>query len=164
MTTSGASILTLGPAFGRVLAFLVKAEVRACVGVCRSFGDKHSPRTLDYRQNQLPLEKAMGLTGVITANDAHDLILAGRVTVGGVVCTYHHALVGSDEEVRVDGELLPPRQDVVYYLLYKPRKVTSTCKLGPQNRVGPIIIDYVPRFVCGLPKQAPAPLLSTCNR
>lgn len=113
--------------------------------------EKHRPRHFDYRLDALPLSKSMALTGACTSTTAYVLVNSGRVIVDGVKAVCPHQQCTAKQTVSVDGVPLPPRAAVVFYLLYKPRKVTSTCKLGPHNRVGPIVTDFTPR----LPRVSP---------
>ncbi len=69
------------------------------------------------------------------------LIEAGRVTVNGEVAMLGRRVDPSTDRVEVDGVPVVVRDDVVYYLLNKPRKVVTTAH-DPQGRS--TVLDLVP--------------------
>lgn len=69
------------------------------------------------------------------------LIEAGRVTVNGEVAALGRRVDASIDRVEVDGIPVVVRDDVVYYLLNKPRRVVTTSH-DPQGRT--TVLDLVP--------------------
>ncbi len=78
------------------------------------------------------LSKVIAARGVASRREAETMIGEGRVTVNnetvsGVV------FVDSDDEIKVDGKMLPPEPPKVYFLLYKPRGYITGRK-DPEGR------------------------------
>lgn len=72
---------------------------------------------------------------------AEELIAAGRVTVDGEVARLGQRVDPGQARVEVDGVPVVVRDDVVYYLLNKPRRVVTTAR-DPEGR--PTAVDLVP--------------------
>jgi len=75
-------------------------------------------RYMNYRQDMLPIEKAVGLTGVCNFKEAWAAVHEKRVAVDGAPATLGD-LVGRAQTVTLDGTALPPREKIVCYLLNK---------------------------------------------
>jgi len=71
------------------------------------------------------LQKVIAAAGVASRRTAEELIVAGRVTVNGVVITALGTQVGPDDSVAIDGNVLG-REEKVYFVLNKPSGVVST--------------------------------------
>jgi 23S rRNA pseudouridine2605 synthase len=71
------------------------------------------------------LQKIIAQAGVASRRKAEELILAGRVTVDGVVIDTLGFKAKKGSEVCVDGKKLDG-EDKVYYVMYKPKKVICT--------------------------------------
>jgi 23S rRNA pseudouridine2605 synthase len=69
------------------------------------------------------------------------LIEEGRVTVDGEVATLGRRVDATRERVEVDGVPVSASDELVYYLLNKPRGVVTTAH-DPQGR--PTVLDLVP--------------------
>eukprot|EP00961_Rhodomonas_salina_P212974 2876224-Rhodomonas_salina.1 len=110
-------------------------------------------RFMDYRRDELPVEKAVALTGQFTYAEAWKAVIIGAISVNGstasagqlvrrrdelkfegsspsIVPRIRDAMSGNNIGMLLSGKLLPERQEIVYYLLNKPRQVMSTCKVG----------------------------------
>ena len=86
-------------------------------------------RFMDYRRDLLPVDKAVGLTGICTYKEAWDAVHSGRVSVDGATATVSD-MVARNQTLALDGQALPAREEIVCYLLNKPRKVMCTCAVG----------------------------------
>ena len=92
------------------------------------------------------LQKVLAHAGIASRRAAEDLILAGRVTVDGVVVTELGTRVDpARARIAVDGQPLgapaPATEAHVTYLLNKPASVVSTAE-DPQGR--PTVVSLVP--------------------
>eukprot|EP00667_Euglena_gracilis_P023015 EG_transcript_25841 len=123
----------------------------AAAGTPTRAAQPNLPRVVDYRQDRLPIDKALLLAGDYEFAAARDLLQARRVTVDTEPAVLG-MLVGRDSTITVDGVALPPRPAMCYYLLYKPRQVLTTCQHGPND---PADAPLVPEFVPPLPRVVP---------
>jgi len=101
---------------------------------------KRTPRREGKEEGER-LQKVLAAAGVGSRRECEELILAGRVDVGGAVVTELGTRVDPDRQpIRVDGVRLPqPKR--VYYALNKPAGVLSTNR-DPSGR--PRAIDLIP--------------------
>ncbi|MZP28167.1 pseudouridine synthase [Heliobacterium undosum] len=80
------------------------------------------------------LQKLLAAHGVASRREAEAMIRAGRVRINGTVVREQGVRVDEAQDViEVDGRALERREAPVYYALYKPRGVVTTCK-DPQGR------------------------------
>lgn len=88
------------------------------------------------------LQKYIANCGVASRRKAEELIKAGRVTVNGRVIRELGTVVDQTDKVVVDGKGIMPQQQLVYYVLNKPKGVitTSSDEQGRQT-----VLDLVPR-------------------
>jgi len=76
----------------------------------------------------------MARSGVASRRVCEEMILAGRVQVNGrPVNEVGTTVVPGEDEIRVDGRVLPPPEPSAAYLVYKPRGVVSTVR-DPRGR------------------------------
>jgi 23S rRNA pseudouridine2605 synthase len=87
------------------------------------------------------LQKVLARAGFGSRRANEELIDAGRVTVNGEVAILGRRVDASVDRVEVDGIPVVVRNDVVYYLLNKPRKVVTTAH-DPEGRS--TVVDLVP--------------------
>ena len=87
------------------------------------------------------LQKVLARAGFGSRRAAEELIAAGRVTVDGVAARLGQRIDPRSMHVEVDGVPVSVRDDVVYYLLNKPRRVVTTAR-DPEGRT--TAIDLVP--------------------
>jgi 23S rRNA pseudouridine2605 synthase len=87
------------------------------------------------------LQKVLARAGFGSRRAAEELIAGGRVTVDGAVARLGHRIDPERAHVEVDGVPVPVRDDVVYYLLNKPRSVVTTAR-DPEGRT--TAVDLVP--------------------
>jgi 23S rRNA pseudouridine2605 synthase len=78
------------------------------------------------------LQKLLSRAGVSSRRKAEELIVAGRVRVGGKVVTELGTRVDPNERVEVDGRRVQ-QEDRVYIVLHKPRGVMCTMS-DPEGR------------------------------
>jgi len=90
----------------------------------RSSGTDNSKPKL-ITDGPMRLNKFIANAGVCSRREADDMILAGAVTVNGIVVTELGTKVTRDDKVQLDGETLTP-QNKVYLLLNKPKGVITT--------------------------------------
>lgn len=97
-------------------------------------------RFMDYRRDELPVEKAVALTGQFTYAEAWKAVIIGAISVNGstasagqlvrrrdelkfegsspsIVPRIRDAMSGNNIGMLLSGKLLPERQEIVYYLL-----------------------------------------------
>jgi 23S rRNA pseudouridine2605 synthase len=87
------------------------------------------------------LQKVLARAGFGSRRAAEELIAGGRVTVDGAVARLGQRIDPERAHVEVDGVPVPVRDDVVYYLLNKPRSVVTTAR-DPEGRT--TAVDLVP--------------------
>src|SRR5215472_6883303 len=87
------------------------------------------------------LQKVLAQAGFGSRRVAEALIADGRVTVDGAVAQLGQRIDSGLERVEVDGVPVSVRDDVVYYLLNKPRRVVTTAR-DPEGR--PTAVELVP--------------------
>jgi len=87
------------------------------------------------------LQKVLARAGFGSRRTAEGLIADGRVTVDGDVARLGQRIDPERSHVEVDGVPVSVRDDVVYYLLNKPRRVVTTAR-DPEGR--PTAVDLVP--------------------
>jgi 23S rRNA pseudouridine2605 synthase len=87
------------------------------------------------------LQKVLARAGFGSRRAAEELIAKGRVTVDGEVARLGERVDLRRQRVEVDGIPVSRRDDLVYYLLNKPRRVVTTAH-DPQGR--PTVLDLVP--------------------
>ncbi len=79
------------------------------------------------------LNKYLARAGVASRRKADTLIAAGLVRVNGIAITELGTTVGPDDVVEATGQVLPPLEETVVYLLHKPAGVISTTS-DPRGR------------------------------
>jgi 23S rRNA pseudouridine2605 synthase len=85
------------------------------------------------------LSKVIAARGVASRREAETMIAEGRVTVNSEAVT-GVVFVESDDEIKVDGKVLPLEPPRVYFLLYKPRGYI-TGRNDPEGRKS--VLDLV---------------------
>lgn len=88
------------------------------------------------------IAKVMARAGLCSRRDAEEWIRAGRVALNGVVLETPAITVGSEDEIFVDGKILPQEDDVRLWLYHKPRGLITTHK-DPEGR--PTVFDHLPQ-------------------
>ncbi|MBI4459711.1 MAG: rRNA pseudouridine synthase [Acidobacteria bacterium] len=87
------------------------------------------------------LQKIISRSGVASRRHAEELILAGRVSVNGVVVRELGTKADADsQQIRVDGKLIRPARRLLYLALHKPRDCVTT-RSDPQGRA--TVMDYL---------------------
>lgn len=87
------------------------------------------------------LQKVLARMGFGSRRACEELILAGRVTVGGDVAVLGQRVDPNRDRVEVDGVPLPVLPGLVHYLVNKPAGVVTTAA-DPKGR--PVVVDLVP--------------------
>lgn len=96
------------------------------------------------------VQKYLSRAGVASRRAAEELIAAGRVSVNGeTVTSFGTKVIPGVDEVRVDGTLAEPAQQLWYLMLNKPAGVVTTLD-DPQGR--PTVAAYIPE---GAPRLFP---------
>ena len=72
------------------------------------------------------LQKCISEAGVASRRAAEQMISDGRVTVNGVPAALGQKADPEVDEIRIDGRLLPRREQSVYIMLHKPRGYVTT--------------------------------------
>lgn len=72
------------------------------------------------------LQKILAARGVASRRKAEEIISAGRVTVNGERALLGTVADGDQDDIRVDGKIIPAPEKNVYILLHKPRGYVTT--------------------------------------
>ncbi|MGI4850959.1 MAG: pseudouridine synthase [Janthinobacterium lividum] len=88
------------------------------------------------------IAKVMARAGLCSRRDAEVWIRAGRVILNGTQLDSPAITVGPEDEIMVDGKILPQEDDVRLWLYHKPRGLITTHK-DPEGR--PTVFDNLPR-------------------
>lgn len=72
------------------------------------------------------LQKILASRGIASRRAAEEMITAGRVSCNGITAVLGQSADPEIDEIRIDGELLPPPGKPVYIMLHKPRGYVTT--------------------------------------
>lgn len=109
-----------------------------------------TPEAAGEREGAERIAKYLARAGVASRRASEELVAAGRVSVNGeVIGSPGTKIVAGVDEVRVDGEIVSPPEELVYVMLNKPMGVMTTLD-DPQGR--PTVADYIP---AGMPRLFP---------
>lgn len=86
------------------------------------------------------LQKVIARAGLCSRRKAEEWILAGRVAVNGKVCTTLGTKVSGNDYVEVNGHVID-QQELVYYLLYKPKGCVCTVSDDKKRKT---VMDFMP--------------------
>src|SRR3990172_2307599 len=87
------------------------------------------------------LQKLLARAGMGSRRASEALIREGRVTVNGREATLGVRADPVRDEIRVDGVLLPPPEDLIVIALHKPAGVVSSLR---SQDGGPTVRDLIP--------------------
>jgi len=93
-------------------------------------------------QKKERIAKKMADAGLCSRREAERWILAGRVRVNGQILTTPACVVGADDIVSVDNNLLKTKQKTRVWLYHKPSGLVTTYK-DPQGR--PTVFEALPK-------------------
>ncbi len=81
------------------------------------------------------LQKIISARGLASRRKAEEMILAGRVTCNGAVCTLGQSADPEMDVIAVDGRPIPQAGKLVYLMLHKPKGYVTTLRdeLGRKN-------------------------------
>ena len=86
------------------------------------------------------LQKVLARAGIGSRRAVEEMIERGRIEVNGSKARLGQRVDSSKDEVKVDGSVVPLREDLVHYLLNKPVGVVSTAD-DPEGR--PTVVEIV---------------------
>lgn len=86
------------------------------------------------------LQKVLARAGVGSRRAVEEMIERGRIQVNGTTARLGQRVDPSKDEVKVDGSVVPLREDLVYFLLNKPVGVVSTAD-DPEGR--PTVVEII---------------------
>ena len=72
------------------------------------------------------IQKILSARGIASRRQAEIMIAAGRVTCNGKVCNIGDCADAQEDEILLDGMLLPSAEPAVYIMLHKPRGYVTT--------------------------------------
>lgn len=72
------------------------------------------------------LQKILASRSIASRRAAEEMITAGRVSCNGITAVLGQSADPEIDEIRIDGELLPPPGKPVYIMLHKPRGYVTT--------------------------------------
>ena len=87
------------------------------------------------------IAKVMARAGLCSRREAEKWIAAGRVAVNGRTLTTPATVVGSGDDIKVDGKPLPMRERTRLWLYHKPRGLVTTTH-DPEGR--PTVFEKLP--------------------
>jgi 23S rRNA pseudouridine2605 synthase len=87
------------------------------------------------------LQKILANAGYGSRRSCEEFIIAGRVTVNGMVAHLGSKADIQKDQIKLDGKLIKPPETLQYIALYKPRGVLSTVR-SPDPR--PTVRDLIP--------------------
>lgn len=86
------------------------------------------------------LQKVLARAGVGSRRTVEGMIERGRIQVNGVRAELGQRVDPANDEVKVDGSIVPLREDLVFFLLNKPAGVVSTAD-DPDGR--PTVVEII---------------------
>src|SRR5712691_3374796 len=87
------------------------------------------------------LQKIMAAAGISSRRKAEEIIAAGRVTLNGKIVTELGTKADPQvDEIRVDGKPLKPAEQLLYFMLNKPKGYVTTVS-DPEGR--PTVMEFV---------------------
>jgi 23S rRNA pseudouridine2605 synthase len=89
------------------------------------------------------LNRYLAQSGVASRRAAEEVILAGRVSINGAICTELSCQVAPTDSVKVDGKLVRPAEPI-YVLLNKPADYLTT---RSDDRARPTIYHLLPKHL-----------------
>ncbi|WP_273754671.1 pseudouridine synthase [Bartonella sp. MM73XJBT.G] len=92
------------------------------------------------------IAKRLARAGVASRRDAEMMIVAGRVSVNGIVVTTPAFNVSRSDVIKVDGKPLPPIERTRLWLYHKPAGLVTTNR-DPEGR--PTVFSHLPK---GMPR------------
>lgn len=72
------------------------------------------------------IQKILAARGLCSRRKAEEWILAGRVTINGITAAIGDTADPKNDQIMLDGELIPSGSDYVYIMLHKPRGYVTT--------------------------------------
>ncbi|MSR86979.1 rRNA pseudouridine synthase [Candidatus Peribacteria bacterium] len=98
------------------------------------------------------IQKILSARGIASRRKAEEYITAGLVTVNGKVATLGQKADPEIDKIEVSGKVMEARQEMLYYLMYKPRGVITenVTRSGPilktngQSREEKTVLDLIP--------------------
>jgi 23S rRNA pseudouridine2605 synthase len=99
------------------------------------------PKDPDLDPTGERLQKVLARAGIGSRRTVEELIAAGRVSVNGKVAVLGRRVDPEADLVEVDGVAIGVREGLVYYLLNKPRGVTTTASDPHAERT---VVELVP--------------------
>ncbi|MDO8513904.1 MAG: pseudouridine synthase [bacterium] len=78
--------------------------------------------------SKIRLQKFLSISGVTSRRKSEDLIRNGLIKLNGKIVTQMGQVVNEGSDiVEFDGKVIKPKNNLVYYILNKPKGYTSTC-------------------------------------
>jgi len=96
----------------------------------------------DHGANEERIAKRLARAGIASRREAETMIMAGRITVNGVVLTSPARNVKRSDVILVDGKSLPPIERTRLWLYHKPAGLVTTAR-DPEGR--PTVFDALPQ-------------------
>lgn len=101
-----------------------------------------SGKTQSPAEEKMPLNKFIAHCGICSRRDAVELIREGRITLNGKVEQEPGTRVTEVDRIELDGKVLTPQKQLVYYLINKPKDYITTTD-DPEGRK--TVLDLLPQ-------------------
>jgi len=88
---------------------------------------------------KMRLQKYMSQAGICSRRKAEEYIAAGQITVNGEVAKIWQSIDPETDEVKLGDKAVIEQENFVYYKVYKPRGIETTCAQHGNNSIIDII-------------------------
>lgn len=87
------------------------------------------------------INKYIAACGVASRRKGDELIKSGKVSVNGLPVREPGLIIGEDDVVEVDGQVIRPEKKMIYIMLHKPKGYVTTAS---DDRGRPTVLDLTP--------------------
>lgn len=95
----------------------------------------------------MKLQKYLAHAGVCSRRKAEEYIAAGLVSVNGTTAHIGQVIDPESDEITINDEVVRDQENLVYYIVNKPRGIVTTCLSGREDEEGILDIIHFPERV-----------------